>query len=295
MAGTEVADGAPAGVTHRAGVIGSPIEHSLSPVLHRAAYDACGLTGWTYDRHLVGGPGEPTVAAFMAALGPDWVGVSATMPCKEPALAFADTATPLARLVGGANTLIRRDGGWLADNTDVAGLIGVLDRLAVPGDAPPVLLGAGATARSALAALARRGCRTVQVAVRADIRGLTRNLAQELGIELLPIGMADVRAAVARAALTLVTLPGGTDPGFPPPAPGSLKGRVVMDVGYGAWPTPFASWAGSGGAHVVSGLPMLIHQAGEQFRLMTGLAAPLPAMYAAVADQPGAPDWTPQA
>lgn len=269
-------------VTHRAGVIGSPIEHSLSPVLHRAAYDACGLTGWAYDRYRVGGPGEPTVAEFMAGLGPEWVGVSATMPCKEPALAFADDATPLARLVGSANTLLRRDGGWLADNTDVAGLVGVLDRLGVPADEPVVLLGAGATARSALAALAQRGCRAVRVAVRGEVRELTSALAGELGIDLAPIGMVDVPDAVASAVLTLVTLPGGTDPAYPAPAPGSLAGRVLMDVGYGAWPTPLARWAAAGGAHVISGLPMLIHQAAEQFRLMTGYEPPLAAMYEAL-------------
>lgn len=269
-------------VTHRAGVIGSPIEHSLSPVLHRAAYDACGLTGWAYDRYRVGGPGEPTVAEFMAGLGPEWVGVSATMPCKEPALAFADDATPLARLVGSANTLLRRDGGWLADNTDVAGLVGVLDRLGVPADEPVVLLGAGATARSALAALAQRGCRAVRVAVRGEVRELTSALAGELGIDLAPIGMVDVPDAVASAVLTLVTLPGGTDPAYPAPAPGSLAGRVLMDVGYGAWPTPLARWAAAGGAHVISGLPMLIHQAAEQFRLMTGHEPPLAAMYEAL-------------
>lgn len=264
-------------VTHRAGVIGSPIEHSLSPVLHRAAYDACGLTGWAYDRYRVGGPGEPTVAEFMAGLGPEWVGVSATMPCKEPALAFADDATPLARLVGSANTLLRRDGGWLADNTDVAGLVGVLDRLGVPADEPVVLLGAGATARSALAALAQRGCRAVRVAVRGEVRELTSALAGELGIDLAPIGMVDVPDAVASAVLTLVTLPGGTDPAYPAPAPGSLAGRVLMDVGYGAWPTPLARWAAAGGAHVISGLPMLIHQAALAFIRFTGIEPDLDA------------------
>lgn len=280
-------------VTHRAGVIGSPIDHSLSPVLHRAAYRACGLPGWQYDRHLVGGPGEVSVAEFVAGLGSEWVGVSATMPCKEPALAVADEATPLARLVGSANTLIRRDGGWLADNTDVAGLAGVLDQLDVPADEPAVLLGAGATARSALAALAQRGCRSLRVAVRGQVRELTGALADELGMELIPIGMEDVPEAVAQAPLTLFILPSGTEPGFPPAPAGSLAGHVVIDAGYGAWPTPLARWARAGGAHVVSGLPMLIHQAAEQFRLMTGLEAPLAAMYAAVADQPGAPDWTP--
>lgn len=293
MTGPEVDVNAPVAVTHRAGVIGSPIEHSLSPALHRGAYEACGLTGWSYDPHRVGGPGEPSVAEFMAALGPEWVGVSATMPCKEPALAFADEATPLARLVGSANTLIRHQGGWLADNTDVAGLTGVLDQLGVPADASALLLGAGATSRAALAALAQRGCRAVQIAVRGEVRDLTSALARELAIDLVPIGMADVPGAVARAPVTLFILPAGTDPGFPPPAPGSLEGRVVMDVGYGAWPTPLAQWARSGGAHVVSGVPMLIHQAAEQFRLMTGREAPLAAMYAAVADQPGSPDWTP--
>lgn len=280
-------------VTHRAGVIGSPIDHSLSPVLHRAAYRACGLSGWRYERYPVGGPGEPTVAQFLAGLGPEWAGVSVTMPCKEPALEAADAATPLATLVGSANTLVRRDGRWLADNTDVAGLAGVLDQLGVPADDPVVLIGAGATARSAVAALAGRGCRSLRIAVRGQVREPTRSLAEQLGIHLEPVALAQAPDAVRGAGLTLFALPGGTDPGFSAAPPGSLAGHVVMDVGYGAWPTPPARWALAGGARVVSGLPMLVHQAAEQFRLMTGLRAPLAAMYAAVADEPGAPDWAP--
>ncbi len=274
---------------HRAAVIGSPVDHSLSPRLHRAAYRALGLTDWEYGRHAVGGPGEPTVAEFVAGLDAAWVGLSATMPCKEPLLAVADEATPRAELVGSANTLVRRGDGWLADNTDAVGLVGALAELAVPAGPVAVLVGAGATARSALVALSERGCTTVQVAVRGQVREPTAALATRLGIRLEPIDLADLAAAAGAVPLTVVTVPGGTDIGVPPPPAGSLTGRVVLDVGYGGWPTPAARWAAAGGARVVSGLPMLVHQAGEQVRLMTGREAPVDAMYAAIADVPGMP------
>lgn len=290
-------------ITHRAAVIGSPIDHSLSPLLHQAAYDALGLTGWRYERHAVGGPGEPTVEQFVAELGPEWVGLSATMPCKEPLLRLADTVTPRAALVGAANTLLRaRDpmdsadsagsaGGWLADSTDAAGLSGALRELGVTpadlGQAPAVVVGSGATARSVLAALADHGCTTVYLAVRGHVRQPTAELAERLGLHAEPIQLDRLPEAATAAPLTVTTVPGGTDLGLAPPAAGSLAGRVVMDVGYAPWPTPLARWASAGGARVVSGLPMLVHQAAEQVRLMTGRPAPLAAMYAAVAQQPG--------
>ncbi|MBK7723633.1 MAG: shikimate dehydrogenase [Austwickia sp.] len=296
----------PAREIRRAGVIGSPIDHSLSPALHRAAYRVLGLTGWDYGRQAVGGPGEPSVAAFLSGLDPQWVGVSATMPCKEALLAVADSVSPLAGQVGAANTLVRAERGWHADNTDVAGLSGALDELGAPRSSSATLVGAGATARAALAALAGRGVRTITAVVRGRVRPDTAALAEELGLRLIAVPTSGLREAVQDAEVTVLAVPGGTDLGLALPPPRSLTGRLVMDVGYANWPTPLARWAQAGGAQVVSGLPMLVHQAAEQVRLMTAAAqtatgagvtsqewaqrrsAVLAAMYAAVGREGGA-------
>ena len=107
-------------VTRHAAVLGSPISHSLSPALHRAAYGALGLSGWVYDAHEVK---APELVGFVAGLGPQWAGLSLTMPLKEAAFEVADEVTVLAREVGAINTLVRLpDGRWSGDNTDVYGV-----------------------------------------------------------------------------------------------------------------------------------------------------------------------------
>ena len=108
----------------RAAVLGSPISHSLSPVLHRAGYTAAGLSGWEYGAHDVDAAG---LAAFVAGLGPQWRGLSLTMPLKQAAAEVASTVSDVARRAAAVNTLVRRDdGGWDATNTDVLGLVRAL-------------------------------------------------------------------------------------------------------------------------------------------------------------------------
>ena len=141
-------------VTHRAAVLGMPIEHSLSPVLHTAAYAALGLAGWDYGRYAVDEAGLP---AFVAGLGPEWVGLSLTMPLKRAALEVAAEVAVDTAAVGAANTLVRRPSGWLAVNTDVAGIEESLRALGVAAVEQAVVIGAGGTAQAALAALRRLG------------------------------------------------------------------------------------------------------------------------------------------
>ncbi|HYN95232.1 MAG TPA: shikimate dehydrogenase, partial [Pilimelia sp.] len=134
----------------RAAVLGKPIAHSLSPVIHNAGYAAAGLAGWSYTALECA---ESELADLVAGLGPEWAGLSVTMPCKEVALRVAGTASPVAAAVGAANTLVRRlDGSWHADNTDVPGMVSVLRAAAVPAGAAVTVLGAGGTARAAVAA-----------------------------------------------------------------------------------------------------------------------------------------------
>lgn len=135
----------------RAAVLGKPISHSLSPVIHNAGYRAAGLTGWSYSAIECA---EAELPDLVAGLGAEWAGLSLTMPLKEVGLAVAGEVSPVAAAVGAANTLVRRsDRSWYADNTDVQGMVAVLRAAGVPAGVTVTVLGAGGTARAALARL----------------------------------------------------------------------------------------------------------------------------------------------
>ena len=146
----------------RAAVLGSPVAHSLSPALHRAAYAVLGLPQWSYERREVGSSG---LGAFVADLDDTWRGLSLTMPLKEEAFDVAAKVTAIARDAGAVNTLVRRDDGlWDGHNTDVVGIVRAVEHVEHDGGA--VILGSGATARSAALALGELGVRDVVVAAR---------------------------------------------------------------------------------------------------------------------------------
>lgn len=256
----------------RAAVLGSPIAHSLSPVLHRAAYAALGLN-WTYEAI------ECDVAALpgvLAARG-DWAGFSCTMPLKRALLDVADASSPLAVQVGAANTLLPRGcGGWLADNTDVAGIVRTVG--SVPGSA--TVLGAGGTAQAAVAALAELGVDRCRALVRDVTRtAQLRQTAAAVGLEV-EVGMLRVDAAALGAALVVSTLPRGA--ADPLAAVAWRADQTVLDVVYEPWPTALAAAAQRCGARVLSGSQLLLHQAEAQVELMTGLPAPAGAMRGAL-------------
>jgi len=273
---------------HRAAVLGKPVEHSLSPVLHHAAYAALGLTDWEYTRHQVDAHG---LEEFLEGLGQTWCGLSLTMPLKEQALLMATSASPLALQTGSVNTLVRGDGGWFGENTDVHG---IRQSLADGGFAPDVtageavVVGSGATARSALAALASFGVRRVTFVVRAQARESTLAQARDHGFETDVVRMQAGRCACARADVLVSTVPSGAADALAEsvvaePVEERASGRrpVWLDVVYAGWPTKLAQAGAARGAVVVPGIEMLIHQAAEQVRLMTGLEPPLAAMQAA--------------
>jgi len=256
----------------RAAVLGRPVGHSLSPVLHTAAYAALGLADWSYTAVDCG---ERELPGLLAGLGPEWAGLSLTMPLKRAALAVADSADPLAAAVGSANTLVL-GGGRRAYTTDVAGIAEALREAGLTAPRTAVVRGAGGTAQAALAALAALGLDAAVVLVRDPARaGELRATADRLGVAL------DLRAGlpgpVPAADLVISTLPAGAADGLAPPA-----GAVVLDVVYAPWPTRFAATAAAAGGTVVSGLAMLLHQAAAQVELMTGRPAPVPAMRAAL-------------
>ncbi|MFC5994076.1 shikimate dehydrogenase [Pseudonocardia hispaniensis] len=266
----------------RAAVLGSPIAHSLSPVLHRAAYAALGLDRWRYDAHECD---EAGLAPFLDGLGPEWVGLSLTMPLKRVALAVADRVSPLAAATGAANTLILGPDGRYAENTDVVGIVAALREGGVEHTRGAVILGAGGTAQAALAALRELGTTEPLVLVRDTARaGELCAAAARLGVsprvEAALTDPALATAALADAEVVISTLPAGAaDALAATPWSGSA---TVLDVVYAPWPTPFAAAAANAGCAVVSGLAMLLHQAAAQVELMTGRPGPIEAMRAAL-------------
>ncbi len=266
----------------RAAVLGSPIAHSLSPVLHQAGYAALGLDDWTYTAIECAEAGLP---ALVASCGPDWAGLSLTMPLKRAVLPLLDTVDPVAADTGGANTVVFGAGQRHGYNTDVAGMVAALAEAGVTEPKSAVILGAGATACSALAALRDLGLNTVTVAVRDPGRaGGLRSVAGRLGVEspsspwppsgpaMLPPPDLLISTVPASAPDFLAENYGA---GVPAPA-------CVFDVVYAPWPTRLARAAQDAGATVVGGFELLLHQAAGQFELMTGhRPAPLDAMRAA--------------
>lgn len=264
-------------VTHRCAVLGSPIAHSLSPVLHEAAYAALGLSTWSYRRVECD---EAALPGLVAGLGREWVGLSLTMPLKRVVLDVADEVSALARAVGAANTLLLSPIGHRAENTDVAGLVGALREAGVTGVRRPVVLGAGGTAQAALAALSSMGTGPVTVMVREPRRtGALRETADRVGVELEVI-TGWPRTRLPEADLVVSTLPGDAAAVFGSHA--WAGGSTLLDVVYAPWPTGLASAAQAAGVQVVDGLSVLLHQAAVQVELMTGATAPVDAMRTAL-------------
>jgi shikimate dehydrogenase len=262
----------------RAAVLGSPVGHSLSPVLHRAAYAALGLRGWRYDRIECT---ESELAPFLEGLDAAWVGLSLTMPLKRVALDVAGQVSPLAAAVGAANTLLLDAGLRRAENTDVAGIAEALREAGVRDVGDAVVLGAGGTAQAALAALRDLGVTTPIVLVRDPSRaGDLRAAAERLDVRPRVCGGL-FSGPLPEADVVVSTLPAGAADSL---AALPWRGRpVVLDVVYAGWPTRLAASATAAGCTVVSGLVVLLHQAVEQVRLMTGRPAPVEAMRAALA------------
>jgi shikimate dehydrogenase len=262
----------------RAAVLGSPIAHSRSPQLHLAAYRALGLRDWTYERIECGADELPGV---VGGFGPEWVGVSVTMPGKFAALRFADERTDRAELVGSANTLLRTPHGWRADNTDIDGVTGALGAEGSGSDRA-VVSGSGGTAPAAIVALAELGVGDITVVARnPDKAARLVELAARVGAAARFCDL-DGRAAAdaVRASGVLVsTLPADVAGRY---AEVFAAAPVLLDAIYDPWPTPLAAAVTAAGGRVISGLQMLLHQAFAQVEQFTGMPAPRGAMTAAV-------------
>lgn len=262
----------------KAAVLGKPIAHSLSPVLHRAAYGALGLDDWTYEAVECDEAGLP---AFIESRGGDWAGLSLTMPLKRTVLPLLDHVDPLATATGGANTVVFRADGRYGHNTDVRGITGALTEAGVRSAGRVLILGAGATACSALAAATDLGAVGADVAVRDPGRaGDLLAAAARLGtrVRLRDIG----EVAGERPDLLISTVPAGAADFYAERILATAQApAAVLDVVYAPWPTPLATAAAGAGARVAGGFAMLLHQAVAQVELMTGKPAPVEAMRAA--------------
>ncbi|MFD9305484.1 shikimate dehydrogenase [Streptomyces sp. NPDC060048] len=262
----------------RAAVLGSPIEHSLSPVLHRAAYQELGLDDWSYDRFEID---EAALPGFMAQLGPEWAGLSLTMPLKRAVIPLLDGISDTAASVEAVNTVVlTEDGRRVGDNTDIPGLLCALGEQGVAKVESAAILGAGATASSALAALARICSGEVTAYVRSSARAAEmREWGERLGVDVRTADWSRAAEALAAPLVIATTPAGATDElaGSVPAGPGTL-----FDVLYDPWPTALAAaWSGRGGK-LLGGLDLLVHQAVIQVEQMTGRTpGPLAAMRAA--------------
>jgi shikimate dehydrogenase len=265
------------GRTNVAGVIGDPVEHSISPLLHNTAFSTLGLD-WVYVAFPVpAGRGEAAVAA-MADLGIR--GLSVTMPHKVAAARACERLTPVAEQLGAANTVTNLSGSLVGDSTDGPGFI---DSLAEHGWSPEgkrcLVLGAGGAARAVVLALAQAEAKSVVVVARQREQALAAAaLAGASGTagSVGDAGEADLVVNATPVGMTTSEVPFELDPGLLGP------GQLVADLIYAPALTPLLAVARERGAATTNGLGMLVHQAARQFRAWTGQEPPLEAMSAAV-------------
>lgn len=277
-------------VTHRTAIVGSPVAHSLSPVMHNAGYSALGLTGFRYSA--VECPVEEFPAWLRGLRDPTaggdarWTGLSVTAPLKQVVIPLLDVVTPRARRIGALNTVTWDAAGAAhGENTDAYGI----EQALAGGGARPAgrccLVGAGGTAMSAVDALAAGGGRELTVVARSRRRSEPAlRLAAQLGLttSFAELGSAAAAAALAGAEATVLTLPPAAAADWAAGLDGTASRAgppgLLLDVTYHPWPTPAVqAWRRTGGT-AIGGFEMLVHQAAGQFRLMTGRDAPLDVM-----------------
>lgn len=262
---------------HRAAVLGSPIGHSLSPVLHRAAYAVLGLD-WSYRAVDVD---EERLPGFLDSCDDTWAGLSLTMPLKTSVLPLLHERSRLVDVVGAANTVLFRHGRRIGENTDVPGMVRAIRELA-PNAEPrtATILGGGATARSALAAVDLLGVETVYAGLRDPGRGAhLQAVGAALGCSVRLVSWEEASHHLD-TDIVVSTVPGRAADGYAqalPEAPGTL-----LDVAYGDQAGELVAAWNSRGGRAADGLSLLLWQAADQVRLMTGREAPVEAMRSAL-------------
>ena len=268
----------------RYAVLGSPIAHSLSPALHRAAFAAAGRAA-TYEAIEVG-------AGELARVRPGLVrggvrGVNLTSPLKAEGLAAAGEASDAARAAGAANTLaLGEDGRISAENTDGAGFVAFLERVEVPARGRAVtFLGGGGAAAGLVPALRAAGAGPITVLARSPLRARRFAALDAPGVSIVPAGDAAARAAVAGADLLVQATPLGRSPADPLPCPAAWPRAeaVAVDLLYHPAVTPWLSALRARGVRAANGLGLLVEQALLAQRFWFGETPPRHALEQAVA------------
>ncbi len=260
----------------RCAVLGSPIAHSISPVLHRAAYAQLGLD-WTYDAFEVT---EEGLEGFVSGLDASWRGLSLTMPLKRRVVPLLDTLSDRAEQAQAANTVVLEAGTRTGHNTDIPGAAAAVRERYDGPLRSAVILGGGATATSTLLALADLGCPHVTLVVRNERRAADTVAAADRHparpeVEVLRFG-----ARPPEADILVSTIPAQAQ--SRPVVALAYDVPVLFEVLYDPWPTPLAAFALGRGRTLVSGLDLLVHQAALQVELMTECGrAPLEVIRAA--------------
>jgi shikimate dehydrogenase len=260
------------------GVIGWPVEHSLSPAIHNAAFDALGLD-WVYVALPVPPGRVPQALAGLSALG--FAGANVTMPHKSDVAAHVDELSEDASRLAAVNTVVVGPGGLTGHNTDAPGFDRFLRRDAGfdPGGRAALLYGAGGAARACALALARGGLRVLTVAVRDSSRaGGIRSAVEGFSTDLAVVGLDAARAA--EPDLVVNATPVGSA-GEDLPLPNLGPEVLVVDLLYRPEITPLQVAARAAGAPAFGGLGLLLHQAALSFELWTARPAPLDVMSAA--------------
>jgi shikimate dehydrogenase len=262
----------------RAGVIGDPVEHSLSPHMQNAALREAGIDAqyelWQTSL-------EDLPARIASLRSSDILGANVTVPHKQAVMELVDDVTDVARKIGAVNTIIPTKDGLLGDNTDAYGFrTSITEKIGMPLLRTVVVLGAGGASRAVIVALEEMDADRVVIANRTDSRAAT--LAQEFGVEMAP--WSAVREMVFSDVDFLVN---ATSLGWQDELPISEKDlsrlpkqAVVMDLTYRD--TALLRAASARGHAVLDGLGMLIHQGARAFELWTGIAAPVEVMRSAV-------------
>lgn len=254
----------------RCAVLGSPIAHSLSPALHRAAYDHLGLA-WTYDAVTVDATG---LEGFVNGLDDSWRGLSLTMPLKRTVIPLVESLDRWSQLSGVVNTVILDAGRRHGFNTDLPGAMAALEERV---DAPlrsAAVVGGGATATSVLLALVERGCTSARVLVRDPARAVETVAAVSAHPHAPEVTVSTIAdAGVLDVDVVVSTVPAEAQ--TPELLVACAEVPAVFEVVYDPWPTPLAAAAQDSGRQLVSGLDLLAHQAILQVDLMTGRPVPV--------------------
>ena len=266
-------------MTLRAAVLGSPISHSLSPILHRAAYTALGLD---IDYTAIDTPTE-MLAQRIEILDDNSLGYSLTMPLKRDVLALIEQQSQLVHQTGCANTVFRNgQQNWALENTDVFGIVQTIKNAGLGPLQSASIIGSGATASSALSALAQMEVGEVTCYARSETAfPLLRSQSDLLGVNFQSVTL--VNEMTIAGDIVISTVPSSAQKQIIGMIDTDQGNSTLLDIAYNPWPSDLAKyWTAHQLGSVLSGVEMLLWQACAQVELFTGAAAPVEAMRAAL-------------